>query len=320
MAGAAAKRIACTVVALVAVLVLAGCDWSQLAYGPEHAGSSPDATISKPVVQSGSVLPDWTATVGGAVLSTPMVVRGVAYVAATDRRLYAFDAVGAVGCSGTPTTCTPLWKSVDLGGPVSSSPAVVDGLVYVASRGRAPVGVRRHRLTRVLGTPKVCSPVWTAGCRGAPRHLRPWSMVGCSPSRRPEVPTPLSAFDATNGAPLWTATVVNHSTSILHTESAPSVSGGIVYASFAGVADNPPEAPQARVLAFDAAGAVDCSGSSVTCRPLWETRTATDQGAMGTPTVAGGILYASGFAFNAAGATGCSGVAEALRPALVDDG
>ncbi len=301
-------------VALVAVLVLAGCDWSQLAYGPEHAGSSPDATISKPVVQSGSVLPDWTATVGGAVLSTPMVARGVAYVAATDRRLYAFDAVGAVGCSGTPTTCTPLWKSVDLGGPVSSSPAVVDGLVYVASRDARLLAFDATGSRACSGTPKVCSPVWTArlpGSATASPTVVDGRVFAVSASGSADA---LSAFDATNGAPLWTATVVNHSTSILHTESAPSVSGGIVYASFAGVADNPPEAPQARVLAFDAAGAVDCSGSSVTCRPLWETRTATDQGAMGTPTVAGGILYASGFAFNAAGATGCSGVPKRCDP------
>jgi outer membrane protein assembly factor BamB len=304
----------CTVVAVVAVLVLAGCDWSQLAYGPEHAGFSSDSTISKSAVQSGSMLSDWTATTGGAVLSTPAIAGGVAYVVSTDGRLSAFDATGAVGCAGTPKTCAPLWKSVDLGGPVSSSPAVAGGLVYAASGDARLLAFDATGSRGCSGTPKTCSPVWTAplpGSAAASPTVVGGRVFAVSASGGADA---LSAFDATSGAPLWAATVVDHSTSGMHTRSPATVAAGVVYAGFAGAGDNPPEAPQARVLAFDAAGTTNCSGSPVTCQPLWETRTATDQGEMGMPAVAGGILYASGFAFDAAGANGCSGVPKRCDP------
>src|SRR5262249_8256304 len=46
--------------------------------------------------------------------------------------VYAFDAAGIDGCSGSPTVCTPLWSAAT-GGPVSSSPAVADDVGYVGS-------------------------------------------------------------------------------------------------------------------------------------------------------------------------------------------
>jgi outer membrane protein assembly factor BamB len=54
----------------------------------------------------------------------------VVYVASD--RLYAYDAAGSIGCSGTPKTCTPL-----LGAPLPirtlSSPTVANGRVYVGA-------------------------------------------------------------------------------------------------------------------------------------------------------------------------------------------
>jgi outer membrane protein assembly factor BamB len=46
--------------------------------------------------------------------------------------LYAFDAGGTTGCSGTPMTCTPRWTGTT-GGFVWSSPAPAGGVVYVGS-------------------------------------------------------------------------------------------------------------------------------------------------------------------------------------------
>ena len=56
---------------------------------------------------------------GGAVTSSPAVAGGVVYVGATDGKLYAFDANGVTGCSGTPKTCTALWTAATVV-PVSS--------------------------------------------------------------------------------------------------------------------------------------------------------------------------------------------------------
>ena len=50
-------------------------------------------------------------------------------------RLHAFDATGTSQCTGrTPIVCAPLW-TVDPGGPTSGSPAIVNGVLYVATRG-----------------------------------------------------------------------------------------------------------------------------------------------------------------------------------------
>jgi outer membrane protein assembly factor BamB len=81
--------------------------------------------------------PLWTSAIGGpsydiSAGSSPTVANGVVYVGSADDNLYAFDAAGTKGCSGTPKTCAPLWTATT-GGEVESSPAVANGMVYVGS-------------------------------------------------------------------------------------------------------------------------------------------------------------------------------------------
>ena len=323
MAGArahSAKRICMTLIAVVAVLGLPACDWSQLAYGPEHAGYSPDVSLSKAAVQSGSVIPQWTAATGGPVVASPAVVGAVTYVTSKDGRLYAFDTAGTVGCPGTsPKTCSPLWTSGDLGGPVTGSPAVSGGLVFVATPGARLLAFDAAGATGCSGTPKTCTPVWSATLPGsattaatvADGRVFVVSAAGAADA--------LSVFRATDGAALWSATVVNSSGSGTHTKSAASVSGGVAYVGFSGVADAPPETPQARVLAFDATGANGCAGTPVTCAPLWETATGADLGTMGTPSITGRDRLRVRVRLR----RGCSqrllGDSEAVRTHVVDD-
>src|SRR5690348_4450715 len=54
---------------------------------------------------------EWTANLDNPVKSSPAVVGGVVYVGSTDGKLYAFDAAGSTGCSGTPKICNPLWTA-----------------------------------------------------------------------------------------------------------------------------------------------------------------------------------------------------------------
>jgi outer membrane protein assembly factor BamB len=55
------------------------------------------------------------------------------YIGSADKSLYAFDAAGTSNrCSGTPKTCNPLWTGATAD-EVYSSPAVVNGVVYVGS-------------------------------------------------------------------------------------------------------------------------------------------------------------------------------------------
>jgi outer membrane protein assembly factor BamB len=82
--------------------------------------------------------PLWIATAGmpGQLVSSPAVANGVVYAGSGDASLYAFDAAGITGCSGTPKSCSPLWSAVT-GAGVYSSPAVANGMVYVGSIGHS---------------------------------------------------------------------------------------------------------------------------------------------------------------------------------------
>ncbi|MGH8985420.1 MAG: PQQ-binding-like beta-propeller repeat protein [Acidimicrobiia bacterium] len=68
--------------------------------------------------------------------SSPAVANGVVYVVSNDGKLYALDAAGVSGCSGTPKTCGPLF-SATTGPPTStfnsSSLAVAYGKVFIGS-------------------------------------------------------------------------------------------------------------------------------------------------------------------------------------------
>ena len=80
--------------------------------------------------------PLWTgATLGeDGIISSPAVANGLVFIGSGsyDHRVYAFDAAGTTGCSGTPRTCTPLWTG-DTPGGARSSPAVSGDSLYIGS-------------------------------------------------------------------------------------------------------------------------------------------------------------------------------------------
>ena len=81
----------------------------------------------------------WTAPLGTCSQeSSPAVANGVIYIGSgqscSDGGLLAFDTTGTTNCSGTPKTCTPIFRSDNLFLPISSSPAVADGFVYIGNR------------------------------------------------------------------------------------------------------------------------------------------------------------------------------------------
>ena len=90
------------------------------------------------------------------------MANGVVYVGSGDGKLYAFDAAGTTGCSGTaPRTCAPLWTAAT-GGAVSSSPAVANGVVYVGST-TASSAFDAAGSTNCSGdAPSPGAPLWTA--------------------------------------------------------------------------------------------------------------------------------------------------------------
>jgi outer membrane protein assembly factor BamB len=80
----------------------------------------------------------WAATLGSttgnpAALGSPSVANGVVFVGSQDNQLHAYDGAGTTNCSGTPTTCTPLWTATLAGAPGASQPVIANGSVYISA-------------------------------------------------------------------------------------------------------------------------------------------------------------------------------------------
>jgi outer membrane protein assembly factor BamB len=70
----------------------------------------------------------------GIIASSPAVANGVIFVSTQGRyqaggRLLAYNAY----CTNARHLCSPIWRSAKLGAMVNSSPAVSNGMVFVAS-------------------------------------------------------------------------------------------------------------------------------------------------------------------------------------------
>jgi outer membrane protein assembly factor BamB len=329
-----------TIVALVlGALVASSCAWPMFRSGAARTGENRlERTISADNVAG--LRKAWTDTTNAPVTSPVVSGSGVSYVAASGT-LFAFDAAGKTGCSGTPKTCVPLWTGAT-GGSFESYVAVANGVVLVAT-GNTVVGTS----TRVVafdakgqagctGTPKTCVPLWTgtasceagasaclllsapvvaggavyvgvtsAGtcCLASVQAFDAVGSVGCSGN--PKTCTPLRKY------------VVDCQAAFTCQVSPAAVARGVVYVG--SESDQQDFGNRGDLFAFDATGSVGCSGSPVTCTPLW---TAPTEGVRGSPAVANGKVYVtdSSFpipdngsptgsvrAFDAAGVTGCSG-------------
>jgi len=238
-------------------------------------------------------------------------VYGVTYGSSGPNSLRAFDTTDASACAGT--TCTAEWRA-----PVRSevaSPTVVNGVLYVAevhdfpSAGGSLQAYSAKGTSGCSGTPRVCTPLWTA-------PIRSWASPVVVDNRvyvTSQDDGHIAVFDAagTSGcsgvpkvcAPLWTTPAT------LGSSFALVVDGRLV--EYEGTQSN------RRVVVFDAAGSTGCSGVPVVCSPLW-TANVTAAGVYAEPAAAYGNVYVatqSGVAvFDLAGSSGCSGVPVVCSP------
>jgi outer membrane protein assembly factor BamB len=220
---------------------------------------------------------------------SPAIAGGVLYIA--NGSLYAFDASGSAGCSGTPTVCAPLWTAAMSAGATDSAPAVANGVVYVGTwySGLYAFGASGSANCSATATGKTCAPLWHAPAAGP---------VGGTPAVAAGVvytvsaSGTLSAFDAAatgdcpgtataatcTRAPLWTT---GPGTSGYATSSSPAVANGVVYFS----------STDGGTYAYDAAGSVGCSATvnGKTCAPRWHATTGFIGG--GSPAVVNGVLF-----------------------------
>ncbi len=231
--------------------------------------------------------PLWTGATGNQIFdSSPAVAGGEVYVASTDGKVYAFDAAGVTNCSGTPTTCTPLWTSNPIGA-IDTSPTVAGGVLYIGEFKTLYAFDAAGVTNCFSGTPTMCSPLWTAATGGSIQHSSPAVANGVVYVGADD--QYLYAFDAagvTNCtgsgfsktcSPLWKGVIASGTLF----ESSPAVANGVVYI---GGGDG-------MLYAFDAAGATNCTaGSPPTCPALW-TGTTTANPIESSPAVAGGVVY-----------------------------
>jgi hypothetical protein len=84
--------------------------------------------------------------------------------------LAAYDAAGVKNCSGSPTTCTPVWVSDPWGGAGGDAvPALADGVVYRVT-GSQLRAYDLHGVQNCSGSPVVCHQLWVGdvGARVTP--------------------------------------------------------------------------------------------------------------------------------------------------------
>lgn len=125
-------------------------------------------------------------------------------IPSTSGGLEAFDANGSSNCSGTPTVCTPLWRSSSEYASLQP-PAVANGEVYVPSGQIAAFSANGS--TNCSGLPTICTPLWTSSAVGGWSPLTVGGSVLYAVSRGHN----LYAFDATGVSgcskavcnPLW---------------------------------------------------------------------------------------------------------------------
>ena len=128
---------------------------AAVADGEVIVGSQNDSVYAFPVDCTLSCPPLWVGQTAGNVRSNAAIADGVVYLTSDDGNLYAFSTT----CRGT---CPALWTATLSGNGIDSffgSPAVADGVVYVAWALNSPVEIAAFPAGP--SCPGGCPPLWT---------------------------------------------------------------------------------------------------------------------------------------------------------------
>jgi len=162
------RRIRIVGVLAALVLLASGCQWAMGRFDPGNtADNTTELHLSSSNISHLGV--EWSAGLGSNVSATSEPVAAGNTVFVGVRRsdntgtLYAFPADASSGCTGSPTSCTPLWTA---SGGAFGQPLVYDGVVYV-DRGGILVAYDAAGATNCSGSPVTCQPLWSGTGGGA---------------------------------------------------------------------------------------------------------------------------------------------------------
>jgi hypothetical protein len=237
--------------------------------------------------------PLFAATGFGGQPNSSAVSNGVLYLTNTSGQLFAYSAGGTTNCSGTPTLCSPLWTASLGSATTSSQPAVSGGVVYAESINEL-LAFDANGVTNCSGTPTTCSPLWTAALdASSPPELAALPLAVANGIVYATA-NGVQAFDA-NGltncsgtpktcTPLWSYNIGLLGPRLGDLVEAPSVANGLMFIG--------------SLVAFDANGKTNCSGTPVVCNPLWTGPTGgRGTGLDGPAAIANGKVYVSDIPF-----------------------
>jgi hypothetical protein len=248
--------------------------------------------------------PLWTAPLGGkAGPFAPVVADGKVFLTTRSGDVEAFDADGVTNCSGSPTTCAPLWKHSFGVDTFSGPPAIIratsgsPGIVYVSAMTSAARVVAYSEDGTFLGQSAAIPSVAVSSPAIANGRI---AVSGFSANTTTAAVTVLDPELVVQ----WTSANLGGGKS----PSAPAItSGKVLVANSAG-----------KLAAFKAAGC----GSS-TCSPVW-TSAALGAGNSVAPIVANGVAFLAAkagsdgldqlYAFDAEGLSSCSGTPKVCSP------
>jgi hypothetical protein len=272
-----------SVLLAVFALLLPACDWRMGGFTGGRAGFNPEDVLTQSNV--GGITEQWNAVMPrpvegqGRMGGMPAVSGGVVYMTDTlsdnpqDRgRLYAFDAAGQTNCtSGTPRSCQPLWSGViQTNATTAASDAAVGANgVYVTASDyvQAPEGFGAlyafdpHGTTNCSGSPKVCTPLWTARVPNASGNFFAGSPVVNGGRIYVPMSGVIQVFDEGARNCSGSPKVCPPLFAIAASGNAFAVADGKIYAG--GGSNNP------SWVAYDATGQQNCSGTPLTCEPLF---------------------------------------------------
>jgi outer membrane protein assembly factor BamB len=287
-----------------AALLLSGCNvWWMSNYGPDRRGVNPAerristgnvATLqlertlpdasTPPIVGGGMVFsgsagfpfrveafpatgssttPVWTGETIGAV--SDLVYSGrVLYAVTFASRLYAFDAAAG----------TPLWSATNVAG----EPVIVNGTLFISAERDGGLqafdadGTVTDGTTTCSGTPKVCTPVWTAAQAGDVSVANGLVYVaGVSDGFARVAVYDAAGVDRCGGSPRTCEPVFvadTQETDIFLEIAAPMIADGKLYA---GVDSGDETGASGQLYVFDAQGAQGCVNR--TCEALFTIET-----------------------------------------------